>query len=112
MDMWLFIPYLYADETAWIIKAYLRIGRIFEDKEEWEQAKKIYKKIIEYKTSELKIAQERIEWINEHALLGLIKHWSGVALGSSKIIVKGNIVLAVRKILTFLNTAKKLLISI
>jgi len=74
VEAYLKIPYLYADKTAWIIKAYLRIGRIFEDKEEWEQANKIYKKIIEYKTNELKFAQERIEWINEHALPGLLRH--------------------------------------
>ncbi len=63
-DEYLKIPYLYAKETYWIVKAYLRIGRIFEDQEQWEEAKTIYKKIVDYKTEEGKFAQERIDWIN------------------------------------------------
>jgi len=62
------IPYLYAQETSWIIKAYLRIARIFEDEEKWEEAKTIYHKIIEYKTDEMKFAQERLEWIKQNTI--------------------------------------------
>jgi TolA-binding protein len=68
-DEYLKIPYLYPKETFWIIKAYLRIGRIFEDQEKWEEAKTIYKKILEYKTEEGKFAQERLEWIDKNARL-------------------------------------------
>ena len=62
-DEYLKIPYLYPKETFWIVKAYLRIGRIFEDKEKWEEAKTIYKKVIEFKTEESKFAQERLDSI-------------------------------------------------
>ena len=60
------IPYLYPSEQSWVIKAYLRAGRIFEDKGEWEQAKTAYQKIIDLKTDEAKFAQERLEWIREN----------------------------------------------
>ena len=59
------IPYLYPKDTQWIIKAYLRSGRIFEDTERWNEAKITYKKIINYNTDEVKFAQERIEWIEK-----------------------------------------------
>lgn len=68
VDEYLKVPYLYPRETAWIIKAYLRAARIFEDQEKWQEAENIYKKIIEYETEELKFAQERLEWIEENVL--------------------------------------------
>ena len=64
VDAYMKIPYLYPKETGWIIKAYLRIARIFEDNEDWDNAKLVYTKIIDYGTDEVKFAQERIEWIN------------------------------------------------
>lgn len=68
-DEYLKIPYLYPKEIYWVIKAYLRIGRIFEDQEKWEEAKTIYKKILEYKTEEGKFAQERLDWIEKNTRL-------------------------------------------
>ncbi|MFA5060219.1 MAG: tetratricopeptide repeat protein [Candidatus Omnitrophota bacterium] len=58
------VPYLYPNETHWISKAHLRIARIFEDDEDWENAKLIYKKIVDAGTDEVKFAQERIDWID------------------------------------------------
>ena len=58
------IPYLYPEETRWAIKAYLRLARIYENAEDWENAKLVYNKIIGYGTDEVKFAQERLEWIN------------------------------------------------
>lgn len=66
VESYLKIPYLYTDETPWIIKAYLRTARIFEDDEKWEQAKITYGKIIDYKTEESKYAKERMDWIEEN----------------------------------------------
>ena len=66
VEEYLKLAYLYPKETAWIVKAYLRAGRIFEDTEKWDDAKMVYQKIIQYKTDELKFAQERMDWINEH----------------------------------------------
>jgi len=62
------IPYLYSDKTEWVIKTYLRIARIFEDQEKWEDANSIYNKVVEYKTVEIKFAQERLEWIAENTI--------------------------------------------
>ncbi len=69
VEEYLKIPYLYTEEHAWIVKAFLRIARIFEDQEMWEEAKSIYQKIIDYKTDELIFAQERIDWINSNTVL-------------------------------------------
>ena len=62
------IPYLYTHETGWIIKAYLRIGRLFEDQENWKEAERVYSRVLEYKTAETKYAEERINWLKENAL--------------------------------------------
>ena len=57
------IPYLYPKEISWSTKAYLRLGRIFEDKGDWENARTVYQKVIDLGTDEMKFAQERLEWI-------------------------------------------------
>jgi TolA-binding protein len=66
VEEYLKLPYLYAREVPWLVKAYLRIGRIFEDAEEWDKAATIYKKVLPYETDELKFVQERLDWIKEH----------------------------------------------
>ncbi len=68
VEEYLKLAYLYPEETVWVVKAYLRAGRIFEDTERWDDAKMVYQKITQYKTDELKFAQERMDWINEHIL--------------------------------------------
>jgi len=67
VNEYLKISYLYPKETNWIIKAYLRMARIFENNEQWEQASMTYEKIIQFKTDESKFARERLEWINTNA---------------------------------------------
>jgi len=69
VENYLKIPYLYPKETPWAIKAYLRLGRIFEKEEDWENAKLIYNKVIAYGTQEVKFAQERLEWINSNVTM-------------------------------------------
>ena len=66
VDEYLKISYLYPQDISWVIKAYLRMARIFEDNEQWNEAKITYEKIIKFKTDESKFAQERLDWINEH----------------------------------------------
>jgi len=61
------IPYLYPKEISWSTKAYLRLGRIFEDKGDFENAKTVYQKVINLGTDEMKFAQERLEWIKSNA---------------------------------------------
>ncbi len=67
VESFLKISYLYPQEKDWIIKSYLRLGRIFEDSSQWEQATTIYNKIIIFKTDEAKYAQERLDWIAANA---------------------------------------------
>ena len=64
VEAYLKVPYLYKDEPAWGIKAYLRAARIFENNEDWENAKNTYQKVLTYQTEESKYAQERIDWID------------------------------------------------
>jgi len=49
-----------------VVKSYLRLARIFEDKNDWEEAKKIYERISSMNIDESKFAQERLEWINKN----------------------------------------------
>ncbi len=66
VEEYLKIPYLYPNEKTWVVKAYLRTARIFEDEEKWDKARLIYYKVIELKPEELKFAQERLEWIEKN----------------------------------------------
>lgn len=66
VEEYLKIPYLYAKNTSWVVKAYLRVAQIMENKNDWEQAKTIYQKIIDYKVNESKYAQERLQWIKNN----------------------------------------------
>lgn len=66
VEEYLKVPYLYPGKVLWVIKAYLRIARIFENSEQWENAKITYKKILIFDADESKFAQERLDWIDEH----------------------------------------------
>jgi tetratricopeptide (TPR) repeat protein len=57
------IPYVYGKETAWTVKAYLRIGKIYENKEDWDKAVAAYKKVVDMGVAESKFATERTAWI-------------------------------------------------
>jgi TolA-binding protein len=65
LDYYLKVPAQYPQETAWVVKAYLRIATIFEDRKDWEGAKVTYRKIIQLKTDESKYAQERLDWLKK-----------------------------------------------
>lgn len=68
IDEYMKIPYLYADDQSVVVKAYLRVGRIFEDDEKWEEAKNAYQKVVDSKASEMKFANERLDWIKQYGL--------------------------------------------
>lgn len=68
IDEYLKIPYLYPKAEQWVIKSYLRIAKIFEEQEKWEEAVITYKKIIQFNQEESKFAKERLDWIKENAL--------------------------------------------
>ncbi len=61
------IPYIYSKEIPWVIKAYLRIARIFENNNELEKAITAYRKVVDLKVDESKFANERIELIQERS---------------------------------------------
>lgn len=67
VEEYLKIPYLYAGSTSWVVKAYLRIARISEDQEKWEEAAITYRKIVGLKTEESVFAQERLDWLQQNA---------------------------------------------
>jgi len=59
------IPDLYPNETSWVVKAYLRIAKIYEEGQDWEAASVTYQKIIQLNTPEAIYAQERLDWIKK-----------------------------------------------
>jgi len=65
IDEYLKIPYLYPQDTTSVIRAYLRVARIFENQEDWANAKIIYEKILGYDVGEKTFAQERLDQINK-----------------------------------------------
>jgi tetratricopeptide (TPR) repeat protein len=62
------IPHLYPQEIAWVVKAYLRVAKIYEEGKDWEGANVIYQKIIQLNAEESKYAQERLDWIKNSAV--------------------------------------------
>jgi tetratricopeptide (TPR) repeat protein len=66
IESYLKIPAQCPDQTAWMIKAYLRVARIFEDRKDFAGAKVTYQKIIQLNTEESKFAQERLDSINSN----------------------------------------------
>jgi TolA-binding protein len=65
IDAYLKIPYLYPNDTTLVIKAYLRVARMFEDKEDWASAKVTYEKILPFDVDEKTFVQERLDQINK-----------------------------------------------
>ena len=61
------IPDLYPNEQAWVVKAYLRVAKIYEEGQDWEGARVTYQKIIQLNTPEAAFAQERLDWIKNNA---------------------------------------------
>jgi tetratricopeptide (TPR) repeat protein len=65
IDFYLKLPGQYQEQASWVVKAYLRVAKIFEDRQDWEGAKVTYQKIIQLKTEESKYAQERLDWLKK-----------------------------------------------
>ncbi|MFA5090992.1 MAG: tetratricopeptide repeat protein [Candidatus Omnitrophota bacterium] len=66
IEEYLKVSYLYAEDNSLAVKAFLRVAKIYEDKEEFKEAGSIYKRIISMNTDEAKYAKERLDWINAH----------------------------------------------
>jgi len=65
VEAYLGIPYLHDSDTVWVIKGLLRSARIYEDKENWEEAIKIYQKVTTYSVAEAKFAQEKVNFLKQ-----------------------------------------------
>ena len=61
------IPNFYPNEQLWVVKAYLRVAKIYEEGKDWEGARVTYQKIIQLNTPEAAYAQERLDWIKNNA---------------------------------------------
>ncbi|MFH0912852.1 MAG: tetratricopeptide repeat protein [Candidatus Omnitrophota bacterium] len=61
------VTYLYAENNDLAVKSLLRVAAIYENKENFKEAVSIYKRIKAMNVKEAKYAQERIDWIKEHA---------------------------------------------
>jgi tetratricopeptide (TPR) repeat protein len=64
------VTYLYSEDATATVKAYLRVARIFEAQEDFQEALNIYKKVIAMNVPEAKYAQERIDWIKSNVKIG------------------------------------------
>jgi TolA-binding protein len=67
IEEYLKVTYLYSENNQLIVKSLLRIAAIYEDREDFKEARSVYKKIISMNVEEAKYAQERIDWIETHA---------------------------------------------
>ncbi|MDP2941028.1 MAG: tetratricopeptide repeat protein [Candidatus Omnitrophota bacterium] len=65
VEEYLKCAYLHSEDSI-TVKAFLRVAKIYEDKEDFKEARNIYQKIISLNTAEAKYAQERLDWIKEH----------------------------------------------
>ncbi len=61
------IPDLYPSELVWVVKAYLRVAKIYEDGRDWEGARVTYHKIVQLNSPEAAFARERLDWIKNNA---------------------------------------------
>jgi TolA-binding protein len=66
IEAYLKVAYLSPQHDPMMVKAYLRAARIFEDRESWQEAKRIYEKIANEDVDEAKFAKERLEWIKNN----------------------------------------------
>ncbi len=65
VDFYLKIPVQFPDQTTWVVKAYLRVAKIFEDRKDWEGAKVTYQKIVQLKVDESRYALERLDMLKK-----------------------------------------------
>jgi tetratricopeptide (TPR) repeat protein len=66
IEEYLKVTYLYSENNDLAVKALLRVGAIYEDKENFKEAVNIYKRINSMNVEEAKYAKERIDWIKTH----------------------------------------------
>ncbi|NQU19290.1 tetratricopeptide repeat protein [bacterium] len=65
IEQYLKIPFLYEQDKFLVVKGLFRVARIYEDRENWKEAIKIYEQILDYDVAEAKYAKEKIELIKK-----------------------------------------------
>ena len=63
IEEYLKFTYVYPEDLSLVVKAFLRVGAIYEDKGKFKEAKNIYEKVASMDVQEAKFARERIDWI-------------------------------------------------
>ncbi len=66
IEEYLKVTYLYSENNGLAVKALLRVAAIYEDKEDFNEAVNIYKRINSMDVEEAKYAKERMDWIKAH----------------------------------------------
>jgi TolA-binding protein len=69
IEEYLKVAYLNADNKEYAAKAFLRVAKIHEDNENFQEAKAVYHKLVTLEVPESKYAQERIEEIQNNERL-------------------------------------------
>lgn len=60
------VSYLYSENSELSVKSLLRIAQIYEGKDDFKEAVKIYDKVISLGAEEAKYAKERVDWIKKN----------------------------------------------
>jgi TolA-binding protein len=63
IEEYLKVAYLYSENKDYAAKALLRVAKIYEDSDNFQEAQAVYKKLVSLEVPESKYAQERIEEI-------------------------------------------------
>lgn len=66
IEEYLKVAYLYSENKELVMKSFLRVAAMYEDRENFKEAVNIYKKAAALDAEESKYAKERIEWIKEN----------------------------------------------
>ena len=67
IEQYLAIGQMKDSDSAWMVKALLRVAKIYEDNQDWQAARLTYQRIVLLNTDESKYAQERLDWIKANA---------------------------------------------
>nr|AEI30486.1 TPR repeat-containing protein [uncultured microorganism] len=63
IEEYLKVAYLYSENKDFAVKALLRVAKIYEDSDNFQEAQAVYRKLVSWEAPESKYAQERIDEI-------------------------------------------------
>ncbi|MFH1245401.1 MAG: hypothetical protein V1662_02860, partial [Candidatus Omnitrophota bacterium] len=65
LEEYLKISYLYPHIPGCLIKAQLKSAQLFEEKQQWQEAKTMYEKLLQSNTASAVIAREKIQQLEK-----------------------------------------------